>query len=95
MTSLVVNADSPLPTGISALYTLRVGTNVTSTGPGTAISDLVDTPLSCVMNSNTQSCSSSTSAVPVSANALFDLKVVVSGDVASPVHNVAIALVCQ
>jgi hypothetical protein len=95
MTSILVRADSPLGGGVSAVYTLRVGTNVTSTGAGTATSDLVDTTLSCTMIQSTQSCSSSATPVPVGANALFDVSVVVSGDIAPPIHNAVVALVCQ
>jgi hypothetical protein len=95
MTSILVRADSPLNTGVSAVYTLRVGTSVTSTGVGTATSDLVDTALSCTMIQNTQSCSSSVTPVPVGANALFDVSVVVSGDITPAIHNAVVALVCQ
>ncbi|MGC1944208.1 MAG: hypothetical protein WA664_10670, partial [Candidatus Acidiferrales bacterium] len=95
MTTILVHADSALDTGVSAVNTLRVGTSVTSTGAGTATSDLADTGLSCTVAQNTSSCSSSVPPVPVSAGALFDVSVVVSGDIAPAVHDVTIALVCQ
>ncbi|HTP45001.1 MAG TPA: hypothetical protein VMJ13_10560 [Candidatus Acidoferrum sp.] len=93
MTSLVVRADSPVSPGDSVIYTLRVGTNVSAL-PVPA-DDLADTALSCTMAASTQSCSSSIPPVAVSANALFDVSVIVNGDPTPTPHNVIVALVCQ
>ena len=101
--TITVKADSSINAFLDVTYTLRVGSTVTSTGEGTATSDLVDTALSCQMiGSNT---CSATAAVSIPANALFDVSANVSFFGAStpgspitstpPVHNVAIALVCQ
>jgi hypothetical protein len=102
-TTLTVKADSSVSLFLDVTYTLRVGSTIASTGVGTATSDLVDTALSCQMiGSNT--CSAN-SAVSIPANALFDVSANVSFFGASapgfpststpPVHNVAVALVCQ
>jgi hypothetical protein len=90
MTSMVVRADTPVAFGDSVVYTLRLGSLITL--PDT--NDLADTALSCTMAQTTQSCSSST-PVPVSANALFDVSVTVNGDPTPSPHHVIVALVCQ
>ena len=90
MTSIVVRADTPVSFGDSVVYTLRVGSIITL--PDT--NDLANTALSCTMAQTTQSCSSST-PVPVSANALFDVSVTVNGDPTPSPHHVIIALLCQ
>jgi len=93
MTTISVFADTALGLGVSATYTLRVGTNITTTGVATATSDLADRSLSCTMNAGSQSCSS-TGSVSLNANSLFDVKVVLVGLTPS-LHNVVVALVCQ
>jgi len=93
MASLSVRADSPVSPGDSVVYTLRVGTNVSALPD--PFDDLIDSPLSCTMAAGTQSCSSSVPPVPLSANALFDVSVIVNGDPTPTPHNVIVALVCQ
>jgi hypothetical protein len=102
-TSITVKADSSINPVTEIIYTLRVGTTITTTGPGTATSDLADSTLSCQVQGG-NSCSASGN-VPIPANALFDVSANVQffgaqaqggGFIATPsVHNVAIALVCQ
>jgi hypothetical protein len=93
MKSISITADSALGVGASTVYTLRTGTNITSTGSLTATSDLSDQALSCTINSGAHSCSG-TGSVTVNANDLFDVKVVVTSTTPT-VHNVIVALVCQ
>jgi hypothetical protein len=102
-TSITVKADSSINPITEIIYTLRVGTTITTTGPGTATSDLADSTLSCQVQGG-NSCSA-TGSVLIPANALFDVSANVQffgdqaqggGFIATPsVHNVAIALVCQ
>jgi hypothetical protein len=93
MTRLSVFADSALGVGASEVYTLRTGTSIVSTGALTAASDLADTSLTCTIASGAHSCSAAGS-ISVSADNLFNVKLVVTG-AAPTVHNVVVALVCQ
>ncbi len=90
MTSIVVRSDSPV-SGDAAVYTLRVGTNVTAP----ATSDLADTALSCTMGGGTQFCSATAPPIAINANALFDVSATPIGDPLPPPSNVVVALVCQ
>jgi hypothetical protein len=88
MTSIAVRADSVLGPGVSAVYTLRLATDVTATV-------INDTTLSCTMASGSQFCFSSPTPVPLVANDLIDVRVVISGGTAPSPYNAIVALVCQ
>jgi len=91
MTSITIRSDTAVSPGDSAIYTLRVGTNLTFEGTN----DMADTALSCSMTAGTQFCTAASPPIALNANALFDVSVTVNGDPLPSPSNVVVALVCQ
>jgi hypothetical protein len=91
MTSITVHTDTPIDPTSSALFTLRFGTTFTHGGG----SDLSDSGLSCSIGGLGQACTSSGGAFLMSANALFDVSVTLTGTTLGTPSNLVVALVCQ
>ena len=93
MTGISVFATSPVDGATAAFYTLRVGT---AFDESVGFSNLADQALGCVILPGTSSCTGGGS-VPVAANDIFDIGLVVSGPggVLPAQHHAIVVLTCE
>jgi hypothetical protein len=94
MTQILVMVTTPVRSGGTEVFTLRLGTTFTATGESGGTTDIVDTTLTCSIPAGDQFCGAS-GAVPANLGELIDLKVVISGGQAPSVHDALVALLCE